>query len=419
MTLSTGLLLSTGNPDQQYLILSMRCFYVALLISNVCLAQFETKWVKPIKLDSVNADGEIFYGYADDKIYLLNVHAFYKSETTNNPDGSIRWSYGPKNSVDSLQKASIYKLEGNGSLVLEKQFEFSPKSEIKEFIVTGTDNYFVYGAEQYLFGKKISFIKEWKSKNSFSEFSFSAESSSNIGTVFKNGKLAGVIAYQNNHPLNRPVFFTVNTEEKKFSANSPDSIRSLPFFKSAFANDQYYIAGNCRIHTDTSDRSPMYSRLLVFDKNGALKKGEDIQLDDPLHHFDVRSLSVQNEEVVITGLLYSSDFMNRERSWIVKAVKLGKPLWTDTLPGGYMPQSVHHAGNDIILVAIFTNRPGKGYNSYHLFRYDKDGRFIENFTLTDIKPEWKNVVVVHSSEKKIIIAGKNIFNSLVIEKIAF
>ncbi len=397
----------------------MRFLCILLLVSNACLAQFETKWVKSLKMDSINTDDEIFYSFFGDKVYLLNVHAFYKSEITTNPDGSITMSMGIKKSNDSLQKASIYKLEDDGTLQLKNQFEFSPKFQIKQFIVTETDSYLVYGAEMYFLGKKTSFIKEWQGKTGFSEFSFSAESSSSIKNIFRDRNFTSVIACQFSQFSMRPAFYTVNSKEKTLFVKTPDSVHLNYDFMSDFSEGKYYIAGNSRINTDSTDKSPFYSRLLLFDKNGSLRKEENYQLDDSLHHFDVRSLSVQNEEVAITGLLYYRDYKNLERRWIVQAVKKGKLLWSDTLPEGYMPQSVHHTGNSIIVVSLFTNKPGKGYNSYHFLRYNKHGELLENFSLDNIKPEWKNIVVVHVSEKELVFAGKNIFNSLVIEKISF
>jgi hypothetical protein len=397
----------------------MRFFFIAILLNNICLAQFRVEWTKPVKLPNPDDAESRFYTYTDHKIFLLEIHDFYKTDINKNGDGSITVSIGKRVSSDSFQKATIYELDRKDSLQIKKQFDFSPRYAIKQFIVPAEDVFVVYGAEHYILGKGSSFIKNWGNKNDDSIFDFNAFSSSHTNLVFPQKKEIGIIGFQYGHPVNHPVFMTIALSEKKVSSYSPDSVYLDNFFECSYANEKYYIAGNCRIHTDSTDKSPPYSRLLVFDKTGQLQLNEVCQLDDSLHRFDVRQLSVLNDETVICGMLYSRDYKNREQSWVLESIKKGERSWIQNLPANYNPASLSLAGNHIIIVALEKKNSGGGYTHYHLLRYDKSGQLKENMILENMKPEWKNIQVFYTGENFLLFSGKNIFNYNVIEKISF
>lgn len=397
----------------------MNLLFILLLVSNTCLAQFEAKWVRQIKLDSSNANGEIFYSLFDDKVYILNVHPFFKSEMITNPDGSITMSFGVKASNDSLQKATIYEIKSDGSQQTKEDFVFHPKFRITHFAVTGNDSFLVFGTERWITGEKKSFIKEWHGKDKFSEYSFNTDISFNLKYFFTYNNQTEIIGVEYKEYMISPVFYSINSKKKTLQLKTPDGINLGANFQSGISNDKYYIAGQSRINTDKIDKNKFDVRLLVFDKNGLLQKDEICQLDDSIHRFYVESISTQREETAIMGFLSYKDYMRQMDDKVVLLLKKGKILWSDTLQQNYYPQSVHHTGDNIIVVALDKKGRTRGYNSYHLLRYNNQGKLLEDYPLDDIKPEWKNLVVVHASENQFVFSGKNIFNSLVIEKMTF
>jgi hypothetical protein len=397
----------------------MKLLCILLLVSNICLAQLEAKWVRKIKLDSTNANGEIFYSLFDDKVYILNVHPFFKSEMITNPDGSISMSFGVKASTDSLQKATIYEIKGDGSQQTKEDFFFHPKFKITHFAVTGNDSFLVFGAEKWITGDKKSFIKEWYGKDKFSEYSFNTDISFNLKHFFTDNNQTEIIGVQYKEYLSSPVFYSIHSKEKILQLKTPDSINLGANFHSGISNDKYYIAGYSCLNKDSTDKNKFDARLLVFDKNGLLQKDEICQLDDSIHRFDVESISTQKGETAIIGYLSYKDYMRQMNDKVVLLLKKGKILWSDTLQQNYNPQSIHHTGDNIIVVALDKKGKTRGYNNYHLLRYNNQGKLLEDYPLDDIKPEWKNLVIVHASENQFVFAGKNIFNSLVIEKMTF
>jgi hypothetical protein len=69
------------------------------MVFNTCFAQFHLDWTRPVNLPDSDYSEKRFYTFTGNKIFMLDVHDFYKTDLNKNSDGSITMSFGKRHYI--------------------------------------------------------------------------------------------------------------------------------------------------------------------------------------------------------------------------------------------------------------------------------------------------------------------------------